>query len=60
MIVIETLSARSYRVKTPKGGVYVRNRKYMRIKHTDLRQSLKTTPKKTVLGESTPTDPKGS
>ena len=42
--VIETLSARSYRVKTPKGGVYVRNRKYMRIKHTDLRQSLKTTP----------------
>ena len=46
-IVIKTLSARSYRVKTPKGGVYVRNRKLIRIKHTDSRQSLKTTPKNT-------------
>ena len=51
-IIIETLSARSYRVKTPKGGVYTRNRKFIRIKHIDSRQSLKTTPKNTVLDES--------
>ena len=51
-IIVETLSVRSYRVKTPKGGVYVRNRKFIRIKHTDSRQSLKATPKDTVLGES--------
>ena len=51
--VIEVLSTRSYKVKTIKGGIYVRNRKFIRIKHTDLRQSLKTTPKDTVLGEGT-------
>ena len=51
--VVEILSARSYKVKTIKGGIYVRNRKFIRIKHTDLRQSLKTTPKDTVPGEGT-------
>ena len=51
--VIEVLSTRSYKVKNIKGGIYIRNRKFIRIKHTDLRQSLKTTPKHTVLGEGT-------
>ena len=50
--VVETLSARSCRVKTTRGGAYIRNRKFIRIKHTDLRQSLKTTQKNTILGES--------
>ena len=49
--VVETLSAKSYRVNTTKGGVYIRNRKFIKIKHTDSRQSLKTTPENTVLGE---------
>ena len=51
--VVEILSARSYKVKTIKGGIYFRNRKFIRIKHTDLRQSLKTTPKDIVPGEGT-------
>ena len=42
-IIIERVSARSYKVKSVKGGVYVRNRKFIRIKYTDLRQSLQAT-----------------
>ena len=41
--IIEVISARSYKVKTHIGGVYVRNRKFIKIRHTDSRQSLKTT-----------------
>ena len=37
-IVIERISARSYKVKTIQGGVYIRNRKFIRIRYTDLRQ----------------------
>ena len=46
--VVEIPSARSYKVKTIKGGIYIRNRKFIRTKHTDSRQSLKTTPKETT------------
>ena len=53
MTIVETLSARSYRLKSPRGGIYVRNRKFIRIKHTDSRQSLKTTQKDTVPDENT-------
>ena len=42
-IVIERASAQSYRVKTIKGGIYIRNRKFIRIKHTDSRQGLQAT-----------------
>ena len=42
-IAIERIRARSYKVKTIKGGIYIRNRKFIRIKHTDLKQSLQTT-----------------
>ena len=41
--VIERTNTRSYKVKTVKGGVYVRNRKLIRIKYTDSRQSLQAT-----------------
>ena len=51
--VVETLSTGSYKVKTIKRGIYVRNRKFIRIRHTDSKQSLKTTPKDTVPGEGT-------
>ena len=50
------LSVRSYKVNTIKRGIYVRNRKFIRIRHTDLRQSLKTTSKDTVPGEAPYTD----
>ena len=41
--ITEVISAISYKVRTLRGGVYVRNRKFIRIRHTDSRQSLKTT-----------------
>ena len=53
MTVVEILSAGAYRVKTPKGGIYVRNRNFIRIKHTDSRQSLKPTQKDTGQDENT-------
>ena len=51
--IVEILSASSYKVKTIKGGIYVRNRKFIRIRYTDLRQSLETIPKGTVQSEGT-------
>ena len=42
--IVEILSARSYKVKTIKGGIYVRNRKFIRIRYTDSRLSLETIP----------------
>ena len=59
--IVETLSARSYRVKTIKGTIYIRNRKFIRIRYTDSRQSLQTIPKDTVQSEvlHTLTDPRG-
>ena len=41
--IIEVTSARSYKVKTRTGVVYVRDRKFIKIRHTDLGQSLMTT-----------------
>ena len=52
-IVIERVSARSYQIKTVKGGIYIRNRKFIGIKYTDSRQSLKTIPKDTAQSEGT-------
>ena len=40
--IIERINDRSYKVKTILGGVYVRNCKFIKIRYTDLRQSLKT------------------
>ena len=51
--IVEILSARSYKVKTIKGGIYIRNRKFIRIRYTDSRQSLETIPKDTAQSEGT-------
>ena len=51
--IIETLSVRSYKVGTIKEGIYVRNRKFIRIRYTDLKQSLETIPKDTAQREGT-------
>ena len=40
--IIKKISDRSYKVKTVLGGVYVRNRKFIKIRHSDSKQSLKT------------------
>ena len=51
--IVEMLGARSYKIKTIKGGIYVRNRKYIRIRYTDLRESLETIQKGTAQSEDT-------
>ena len=50
------VSVRSYKIKTIKGGVYIRNRKFIRIKYTDSRQSLQTTDSNRVPSHSTHTE----
>ena len=51
--IIEILSTRAYKVRTIKGGIYIRKRKFIRIRYTDLRQSLETIPKDTAQSEGT-------
>ena len=50
--ITEVISAISYKVRTLRGGVYVRNRKFIRIRHTDSRQSLKTTQRDVIPNEN--------
>ena len=40
--VIDVISNRTYKVQTKAGSVYWRNRKFIKLRHTDSRQSLKT------------------
>ena len=40
--IIEKLSRRTYKIKAYNGGVYVRNRKFIKPRYTDSRQSLQT------------------
>ena len=51
--IVEILSARSYKVRIIKGGIYIRNRKFIRIRYTDSKQSLETIPKDTEQSEGT-------
>ena len=43
-IVIDVISNRTYKVQTKAGGIYWRNRKFIKLRHTDSRQTLKTVP----------------
>ena len=38
-IVINVISNRTYKVQTKAGGIYWRNRKFIKLRHTDSRQS---------------------
>ena len=40
--ITERLSSRTYRVKTYNGGIYIRNRKFIKPQYTDSKQSLQT------------------
>ena len=40
--IIERLSSRTYKVKTYNGGIYIRNRKFIKPQYTDSKQSLQT------------------
>ena len=42
--VIDVISNRTYKVQTKAGGIYWRNRKFIKLRCTDSRQSLKTVP----------------
>ena len=43
--IVEALNTRSYRMKTPRGGVYIRNRKFIRIRHSDSKAESQDYPK---------------
>ena len=43
-IVIDVVSNRTYKVQTNAGGIYWRNRKFIKPRCSDSRQSLKTAP----------------
>ena len=43
-IVIDVISNRTYKVQTKAGGTYWRNRKFIKPRCSDSRQSLKTAP----------------
>ena len=51
--IIQTLSIMAYKVRTIKGEIYIRNRKFIRIRFTDSRQSLETIPNDTAQSEGT-------
>ena len=59
-VIIQVISNRIYRVKTNVGGVYVRNRKFIKFRHTDSKQSLKTSPRpvKIILNNGPNTRPR--
>ena len=40
--IIGIISPRTYKVKTLNGGIYIRNRKFIKPRYTDSRQSLET------------------
>ena len=41
--ITERLSSRTYKVKTYNGGIYIWNRKFIKPRYTDSKQSLQTT-----------------
>ena len=49
--ITKRLSLRTYKVKTYNGGIYIRNRKFIKPRYTDSRQSLQTTRMTTDLRE---------
>ena len=40
--IIERLNSRTYKVKAYNGGIYIRNRKFIKPQYTDSKQSLQT------------------
>ena len=52
--IIGIISPRTYKVKTLNGGIYIRNRKFLKPRYTDSRQSLETTRRDIKPTEHTP------
>ena len=50
----EVISPRTYRVKTLNGGIYIRNREFIKPRYTDSRQSLETIRRDTKPTEHAP------
>ena len=50
--VIDRLSQRTYKVKTYNGGTYIRNRKFIKTRYIDSRQSLQTSNRVTHTQET--------
>ena len=53
-LIIRRVSPRTYRVRTLNGGIYIRNRKFIRPRYTDSKQSLETAKGDTKPAEHTP------
>ena len=50
--IIKRLSQRAYKVKMHNGGIYIRNRKFIKPQYIDSRQSLQTTNRKVIITDS--------
>ena len=53
-LIIGRINPRTYRVRTLNGGIYIRNRKFIRPRYTDSKQSLETTKENTEPAKHTP------
>ena len=53
-LIIGRINPRTYKVRTLNGGIYIRNRKFIRPRYTDSKQSLATTKGNTEPTEHTP------
>ena len=53
-LIIRRINPRTYRVRTLNGGIYIRNRKFIRPRYTDSKQSLETIKGNTEPAEHTP------
>ena len=42
--IVDVISNRTYKVQTIRGGIYWRNRRFIKPRHSDSRQSLRTGP----------------
>ena len=53
-LITERINQRTYKVRTPNGGTYIRNRKFIRPRYIDLKQSLETIRRNTEPAEHIP------
>ena len=53
-LIIERINPRTYKVRTLNGGIYIRNRKFIRPRYTDSKQSLENAKGNTEPVDHTP------
>ena len=53
-LITERINPRTCKLRTPNGGTYIRNRKFIRPRYIDLKQSLETIRRNTEPAEHIP------